>query len=68
MVITIDQPKADGTAAIHFLPVSVGRDYGGTVEIQGVAAGAKVVSNPSADLADGMTVVVAKTAEAASGK
>lgn len=33
-----------------------------------VRSGANVVSNPSADLADGMTVVVAKTAEAASGK
>jgi hypothetical protein len=45
------------------VPVTVGRDYGGTVEIQGVPAGTVVVSSPSADLSDGQKVVVVKAPE-----
>jgi RND family efflux transporter MFP subunit len=60
-VVTIDPPAADQTATIHFRPVTVGRDYGGTVELQsGVTDGMTVVSNPSADLVDGMKVRVAR--------
>jgi RND family efflux transporter MFP subunit len=59
-VVTIDPPVGEQTA-IHFRPVTVGRDYGGTVEIQsGVTNGMTVVSNPSADLVDGMKVRLAK--------
>ncbi len=60
-IVTIDPPAADQTSTIHFRPVTVGRDYGGTVEVQsGVTEGMTVVSNPSADLVDGMKVRVAK--------
>lgn len=61
-VITIDPPANDQTTTLHFRPVTVGRDFGGTVEVQGVAEGMTVVSNPSADLVDGMKVKVAKRA------
>ena len=62
-VVTIDPPAGDQTSTIHFRPVTVGRDYGGTVEVQtGVTEGLTVVSNPSADLVDGMKVKVAKKA------
>ena len=60
-VIAIDTPGADQTTLIHFKPVIVGRDYGGTVEVQsGLAEGMTVVANPSADLVDGMKVKLAK--------
>jgi multidrug efflux pump subunit AcrA (membrane-fusion protein) len=63
-VVTVDPPAGDEPATIHFRPVKVGRDYGGTVEIQsGVSKGTMVVSNPSADLVDGMKVKVVKPAE-----
>jgi hypothetical protein len=40
--------------------VVVGRDFGGTVEIQsGIEDGMIVVSNPNADLVDGMKVLIA---------
>lgn len=62
-VVTTDSPAADQTSTIHFRPVVVGRDYGGTVEIQsGVTNGMTVVSNPSADLVDGMKVKLARRA------
>lgn len=62
-IITLDPPAGDQTSTIHFRPVAVGRDYGGTVEVQnGVIEGMTVVSNPSADLVDGMKVKVAKKA------
>jgi RND family efflux transporter MFP subunit len=62
-IITMDPPAGDQTSTIHFRPVTVGRDYGGTVEVQtGVTEGMTVVSNPSADLVDGMQVKVAKKA------
>lgn len=58
-LVTIDPVTADNTTTIHFRPVTVGRDYGGTVEIQsGATEGMTVVSNPSADLSDGMKVQV----------
>lgn len=60
-VITLDAAGADQTSTIHFRSVNVGRDFGGTVEVQnGVTEGMTVVSNPSADLVDGMKVRLAK--------
>jgi membrane fusion protein (multidrug efflux system) len=60
-VITLDPPAGDQTSTIHFRPIVVGRDYGGTVEVQaGVTDGMIVVSNPSADLVDGMKVKLAR--------
>ncbi|HEY4305530.1 MAG TPA: efflux RND transporter periplasmic adaptor subunit [Gemmatimonadaceae bacterium] len=62
-VIAIDPAAADQTTLIHFKSVSIGRDFGGTVEVQsGLTAGMTVVSNPSADLVDGMKVKLAKRA------
>jgi multidrug efflux pump subunit AcrA (membrane-fusion protein) len=55
-IITVARATS-GETTIHFRPVTVGRDYGGTVEIQsGASEGMMVVSNPSADLEDGMRV------------
>lgn len=66
-VAVVDNPGAGATTAIHLVPVVVGRDFGGTVEIQsGLSEGANVVSNPSADLTDGMNVHVVVPAPAAS--
>jgi RND family efflux transporter MFP subunit len=50
-------------SVIHLKPVTVGRDYGATIEILGgITEGTVVVTDPSADLMDGMKVkvVVAK--------
>jgi RND family efflux transporter MFP subunit len=58
-VVVVDNPAPGQSTAIHFKPVVVGRDFGGTVEIQsGLSDGEHIVSNPSADLVDGMTVHV----------
>ena len=56
-IITVDPAPDGGGSMIHFRAVTIGRDYGGTVEIQsGASEGMTVVSNPSADLEDGMRV------------
>jgi RND family efflux transporter MFP subunit len=58
-VVVVDG-GAGNAATIRFVPVVVGRDFGGTIEIEsGLSEGAKIVSNPSADLADGMKVQIA---------
>jgi RND family efflux transporter MFP subunit len=61
---------AAGAATIHFRPVVIGRDFGGTVEVEsGLAEGAEIVANPSADLVDGMGVrVVSPTVAAPAGR
>lgn len=42
-IVTIDSAGSDQTATIHFRPITVGRDYGGTVEVQsGVTKGMKI--------------------------
>lgn len=66
-VITLDSSAPGQLATLHFVPVTIGRDYGGTVEVQsGVTDGMTVVSNPSAELVDGMKAkVAAKPASAA---
>jgi RND family efflux transporter MFP subunit len=59
-IVTVDHAEPGQPATIHFRPVVVGRDYGGTVEIQsGATEGMVVILSPSADLEDGMRVVVA---------
>ena len=58
-LVTVDPAPAGKPTTIHFRPVTVGRDYGGTVEIQsGATEGMTIVSNPNADLSDGMQVQV----------
>jgi RND family efflux transporter MFP subunit len=55
----------DSANVAHFVPVTVGRDFGGTVEIQsGLNVGASVVANPGADLVDGMRVRIAPASPA----
>ncbi len=62
-IITLDPPAADQTSTIHFRPIVVGRDFGGTVEVQaGATDGMTVVSNPSTELVDGMKVKLARRA------
>jgi RND family efflux transporter MFP subunit len=62
-IATVDDGQATHTTTIHLQPVVIGRDLGGTIEIQsGLTAGTVVVSNPSAELQDGMKVTVAATA------
>jgi RND family efflux transporter MFP subunit len=62
-VATVDGSQPGQAATVHFVPVTIGRDLGGTVEIQsGLTAGTIVVSNPSADLVDGMKVKVSGNA------
>ena len=51
-------------SVIHLLPVQVGRDYGATIEIlAGITEGMAIVTNPSADLAEGMKVKVSASRE-----
>lgn len=47
-------------SVIHLKPVVVGRDYGATIEIlSGITEGTVIVTDPNADLMEGMKVVVA---------
>ena len=56
-IAVLDSVQPGHAATAHFVPVTVGRDFGGTVEIQsGLKAGESVVQNPGADLVDGMQV------------
>jgi RND family efflux transporter MFP subunit len=58
-VAVVDSTGPGKATTIHLVPVVVGRDFGGTMEIQsGLTEGATIVSNPNADLTDGMTVQV----------
>jgi RND family efflux transporter MFP subunit len=60
---TVDDAQPGHTTVLHLRPVVVGRDLGGTVEIQsGIADGAAIVANPTADLLDGMKVINAAVA------
>jgi membrane fusion protein, multidrug efflux system len=57
--LVVDRGAAGQLATIHFRPIVIGRDFGGTVEVQsGLADGEMVVSSPNADLMDGMRVNV----------
>jgi hypothetical protein len=48
------------TSTIHLKPVVVGRDYGARMEILGgITDGTMIVTDPNADLMDGMKVKVA---------
>jgi RND family efflux transporter MFP subunit len=50
------------TSTIHLKPVVVGRDYGARIEILGgITDGTMVVTDPNADLVEGMKVKVAVT-------
>jgi RND family efflux transporter MFP subunit len=59
-VITVDGTETGKAATVRFQPVVVGRDHGGTIEIEsGVTEGMSVVSNPTIDLEDGTPVRIA---------
>lgn len=59
-VMVLDATPARGSAIVHLRAVTVGRDYGSTVEIaSGLQDGETVVLTPNADLADGSAVRVA---------
>lgn len=50
----------DGTATVHLQSVTVGRDYGSTMEIvDGLVDGSTIVTTPNADLDEGTKVRVA---------
>jgi RND family efflux transporter MFP subunit len=58
-VMVVDGANAAQNSAgtIHLRSVQVGRDYGSTVEIlDGLVDGTAIVTNPNADLGDGMRV------------
>ena len=58
-----------GEARVHLHNVTVGRDYGSTVEIAaGLIEGETVVLTPNADLAEGSPVRVAPKATPAAGQ
>ena len=60
MVVEGANGVRDGTGTVHLRSVQVGRDYGSTVEVlDGLIDGATIVTNPSADLSDGMRVKTA---------
>ncbi|HEY4130308.1 MAG TPA: efflux RND transporter periplasmic adaptor subunit [Gemmatimonadaceae bacterium] len=60
-VITVDSSQPGQLASLHFVPVTIARDFGGTIEVQsGVTDGMTLVSNPSADLNEGMRVKIAQ--------
>ncbi len=59
-VMVLDSTAARGRAVVHLRPVTVGRDYGSTVEIaSGLNDGETVVMTPNADLGEGSPVRVA---------
>jgi membrane fusion protein, multidrug efflux system len=63
MVVEGANGVRDGAGTVRLRSVQVGRDYGATVEVlDGLIDGATIVTNPSADIGDGMKVrtVVAK--------
>lgn len=56
-VITVDTTAADHVPVLRFVPVQVGRDFGARMEIaSGLSEGATIVTNPHAELVDGMKV------------
>jgi len=59
----------DGDAKVHLQPVTIGRDYGTTVEIlAGLQASDSVILNPSDSLQDGQQVAVRQSADQPSNK
>jgi multidrug efflux pump subunit AcrA (membrane-fusion protein) len=49
---------------VNLRSVTLGRDFGNTVEVlDGLQAGDRVINNPPDSIADGMTVQVAPSAE-----
>ncbi|MDB4883244.1 MAG: efflux transporter, family, subunit [Gemmatimonadetes bacterium] len=59
-IMVVDR-AAGRTASVRLVAVQVGRDYGSTIEIaDGLVDGATIVTNPNADLDEGMRVRVVK--------
>jgi len=57
MVVEGANGVQSGKGTVRLRPVQVGRDYGATVEVlDGLVDGATIVTNPSADIGDGMKV------------
>ena len=64
-VMVVRPASAGRPAAIHLQSVTIGRDYGATVEIaSGLSDGASVVLTPNADLTEGSPVRVAASPSA----
>jgi RND family efflux transporter MFP subunit len=54
----------DADNKVHLQSVTLGRDFGNTVEVlSGLQAGDRVVNNPPDSIAEGMTVQIAQPAE-----
>ena len=54
----------DAAGIVHLRSVTLGRDFGNTVEVlSGLQASDRVVNNPPDSIADGMTVQISQTAE-----
>jgi len=54
----------DAAGIVHLRSVTLGRDFGNTVEVlSGLHASDRVVNNPPDSIADGMTVQISQTAE-----
>jgi RND family efflux transporter MFP subunit len=65
-VMVLDSVGQDRSAIVHLRPVQTGRDYGATIEIlSGLTDGATVVTNPSAEMSEGMRVHVAPASDQA---
>ena len=67
-VMVVEPATGGKPPTIHFRPVRISRDYGGTVEIEeGLIDGTTVVLNPNADLQDGARVRIIASATTAVG-
>ena len=67
-VMVLDPASRGGATPVHLRTVTVGRDYGSTVEIAaGLEEGETVVLTPNADLTDGSPVRVARDPGARGG-
>jgi len=56
-VMVVEGAGQNGAGTVRLRSVQVGRDYGSTVEVlDGLIDGATIVTNPNADLGDGMRV------------
>ena len=54
----------DADGIVHLRSVTLGRDFGNTVEVlSGLQASDRVINNPPDSIADGMTVQISQTAE-----
>jgi membrane fusion protein (multidrug efflux system) len=68
-VMVLDSPSRGSATPVHLRAVTVGRDYGSTVEIAaGLNEGETVVQTPNADMTEGSMVRVARDPGARAGR